>query len=126
MDFFILKKILCAEYRPYTILVEYNAHIPSSAGAYVTPLTDPPSRCIGYCNGMSIKAVKYLGKAFNYTLLYGMKNGVNALLVRNDKLPFGFTRPHLSDIESSYKHSQHNWRNAQPKWDHIAKGSLRC
>merc|ERR1712187_576247 len=85
IDFFVLHKILCSgDFKPRVIMVEYNSHIPSTAGAYVTPYKTALKRCIGYCNGMSLGAVKLLGNKFGYELVYTIKAGVNAVLVRKD------------------------------------------
>lgn len=122
MDFYVLRKILCNQFSPSLIVVEYNAHIPSNSGAWITPLTSPPSRCIGSCNGMSIQAVRLLASAFNYTLVYAMSNGVNAILVRNDKLPTSFVHPSLKSLDrpNLYLRKRNKWKHAQKKWNEIS------
>merc|ERR1719272_1798208 len=100
MDFYVLRHILCSgQFKPKIIAVEYNSHIPHNAGAVITPLTSPPSRCIGYCNGMSLAAVKALGAKFGYKLVYAMSVGVNAFLVREDALPADFPVPELAQLD---------------------------
>lgn len=125
MDFYVLRHILCSgQFKPKIIAVEYNSHIPHDAGAVITPLTSPPSRCIGYCNGMSLAAVKALGAKFGYKLVYAMSVGVNAFLVREDALPADFPVPDLSHLDrpATYRSEGRNaWRKAQPHWDDVEK-----
>jgi len=124
MDFYVLRNILCSgQYNPKIIAVEYNSHIPHDGGAVITPLTHPPSRCIGYCNGMSLAAVKALGSKFGYKLVYAMSVGVNAFLVREDALPKDFSLPALVQLDrpSTYPKGPNEWRKAQAHWDDVEK-----
>jgi len=125
MDFYVLRHIMCSgAYNPKIIVVEYNSHIPTTAGALITPLTKPPSRCIGYCNGMSLGAVKALGSKFGYKLIHSMSVGVNAFLVREDALPKDFVVPELAQLDRPSTYSAKGpdaWRKAQPHWDDIEK-----
>merc|ERR1719272_1527999 len=125
MDFYVLRRILCSgQFNPKIIVVEYNSHIPYNAGAVVTPLTNPPSRCIGYCNGMSLAAVKALGAKFGYKLVYAMSVGVNAFLVQEGALPAEFPVPELAQLDRASTYSSKGldaWRGAQPHWDDVEK-----
>lgn len=125
-DFYVLRSLLCGgKVSPKVIVVEYNSHIPVSAGAYVTPLTNPPNRCKGFCNGMSLPAVEALGNKFNYELVYTMTGGVSAFLVRKDVLPSGFEGPGAPALDRPKTYmvkgkGAQAWFGAQPYWDNLA------
>ena len=134
-DFYVLRKILCSrDFRPRIIVVEYQERIPSVAGAWVTPLGEPPSRCTGFCNGMSVGAVRELGARHGYELVYTMTMGVDAFLVRRDVLPSMFAPPPLSLLDRAWTRKYHPWPHtanlksvhsalrwlyAQPRWDDL-------
>ena len=134
-DFYVLRTILCNKFRPRIIVVEYQERIPSIAGARVTPLAEPPSRCIGFCNGMSVGAVRMLGRRFGYELIHTMTQGVDAVLVRSDLLPAHFQPAPLVYFDRPwtqyYKPWPHwvnlkpyqssvRWLQAQPRWDRLS------
>jgi hypothetical protein len=127
-DFFHLRSLFCShQFRPKIIVAEYNAHIPASAGALVTPLTVPPSDCTGYCNGMSLGALKALGAKFGYALVYAMSCGVNAFLVRREVLPSSFQEPAMSSLDRPLAYKEkgpHGWQKAQPRWENLGESAL--
>ena len=128
IDFYVLRSVLCSyQFNPKIIAVEYNAHIPATRGAFVTPLTDPPSVCTGYCNGMSLGALKALASKFDYELIYTMSCGVNAFLVRRDVLPSNFRVPELSALDRPETYMELGadaWQKAQPRWDDLPETML--
>lgn len=120
IDFYVLREILCSgEFSPKIVMVEYNSHIPATAGAFVVPLKEPPIRFHEvYGNGMSVGAVQGLARKFGYELVYTMKVGVNAVLIRRDALPEGYVVPELAllDRPATYVGKGRDFWNGTNPW----------
>ena len=88
-DFYVLKNILEANYRPRVIITEVNTFIPDNE-AKTVPLTLNRSywdRTRFY--GFSVKAGWILARHFNYSMVYCDVEGVNCFYVIDGERGFG-------------------------------------
>jgi len=94
-DFFMLEKILEADYKPRVIAVEYNANFEIDEAKSIMPPKDGKSwkrwDSTTY-QGMSLLATYYLFNRFQYSMVWC--NVVNCIGVRDDVLGFPLRRPH--------------------------------
>ncbi len=95
-DYHIWKAIT---YRPRVVVIEYNAHV-GPAHALVMPYDSGFVWNGSDYFGASLRAMRDLGAAKGYSLVYCESSGVNAFFVSNACLPPGFEVP---PIESVYR-----------------------
>jgi hypothetical protein len=106
-DYWVWKAI---EYRPRVIVIEYNAHVPSSERRTIP--YDPRFVWNGTDYfGASLLALKELGEQKGYTLVYCERTGTNAFFVATGELPPAFSP---KSIESIYRPP--NYINRGLRW----------
>lgn len=83
IDYYVLKAILGAGYKPRAMVTEYNGTYGAILPVVVRYPIDP-GKLWGDYYGASLAAFYYLLKEYGYRLVYCENEGVNAFWVRND------------------------------------------
>eukprot|EP01060_Flectonema_neradi_P012574 TRINITY_DN19358_c0_g1_i1.p1 TRINITY_DN19358_c0_g1~~TRINITY_DN19358_c0_g1_i1.p1 ORF type:complete len:474 (+),score=94.08 TRINITY_DN19358_c0_g1_i1:105-1424(+) len=93
-DFWILRSILDAGYRPRVIIVEVNAKWATDVSLVIPPSDQVPGMAVGgRCGftdwfGSSVAAYHKMAECYGYQMIYCDRSGVNCFMVRNDILNF--------------------------------------
>lgn len=102
-DWYIVKNILQAFYRPRVVVVEYNGfHGPNEDKIIAY---NPTARWDG-TNYASASLLAYfrLFRMFGYSLIYCERKGINAFFILDELVPsLGGTFPFVNEIEKIYK-----------------------
>jgi hypothetical protein len=94
IDFWVWREIT---FRPRVVVIEYNAHVPPDVRAAIIYEPNFQSSGTDYF-GASLLALKDLGQAKGYTLVYCERAGVNAFFVADETLPPGYQPPAIESI----------------------------
>lgn len=107
-DIHICDAIL-TKYKPRVIVIEYNSILPHSQN--LTIVYDPDFQWdkSNYF-GASLGAVKVMGEAYGYTVVYCDNNGVNTFLVRNEDVHrLEATFPDMNNLQNIFRDP--GWNN---------------
>ncbi|CAF1488242.1 unnamed protein product [Adineta ricciae] len=86
-DYYVWKSILQANrYHARVVVIEYNYLIPPNENRVVDRFQDTRRWTGSTHYGAGILAMAALGRAYNYTLVYAEKNGVNLFFIQKDIL----------------------------------------
>ena len=123
-DYWILEKILLAEYRPKLIVIETNEQKECVTVEKPSNLTYWDGRTM--YTGASLCAYQCLAKRFDYTIVYCESAGVNCFWMRNDilrkifqiKIAI-FKRVLTNSFLRPWKSNRATNKSSQNKWHHI-------
>lgn len=94
-DYWVWKAI--THYHPRVVILEYNAHIPSTESKTIPYKADFAWDGTDYY-GASLLALSTLGKQKGYTLIGTDPNGVNAFFVQQELLKGNFVPPPIEEL----------------------------